>query len=98
MFLSLAAANGWGIYQTDIEQTVRHGVLDDVDLHIVRPVLYPCASDQVLKLLKAVYGLHQAPAKFKKEVTDWLRAQGYQPANDAETVWILLGYEKKVTY
>jgi len=89
VLLALAAANGWGIYQTDIEQAFLHGVLDDVDLHITPPVLYPCASDQVLKLLKAVYGLHQAPPKFKKEVTDWLRAQGYQPANDAETVWIL---------
>lgn len=63
--------------------------MDDVDLYIQPPALYPCATNQVLKLLKAVYGLHQAPPKFKKEVTDWLRSQGYQAANDAETVWIL---------
>ncbi len=30
-----------------------------------------------------------APLKFKKEVTDWLRSQGYQAANDADTIWIL---------
>jgi hypothetical protein len=89
VLLALAAANGWCIHQTDIEQAFLHGVLDDVDLYIQPPALYPCATNQVLKLLKAVYGLHQAPPKFKKEVTDWLRSQGYQAANDAETVWIL---------
>ena len=87
--LALAAAHGWCIYQTDIEQAFLHGVLDDVDLYVRPPALYPCAADHVLKLLKAVYGLHQAPPKFKKEVTDWLRSQGYNSANDSETVWIL---------
>ncbi len=66
MLLALAAANGWGIYQTHIDQVSLHGVLDDVDLHMVPPVLYSCAPDQVLKLLKAVFGLYQAPPKFKK--------------------------------
>ncbi len=74
--LSLAAANDWCIYQADVGQAFLHGVLDDVELYIDAPALRPCAADQVLKLLKAVDGLHQAPPKFKKEVTDWLRAQG----------------------
>ena len=94
VLLALAAAHGWCVYQTDIEQAYLHGRLDDVDLYIRPPALYPCASDQVLKLLKAVYGLHQAPPKFKKEVTDWLRSQGYNTTNDFETVWILRQDEK----
>jgi len=89
ILLALAAAHGWSIYQTDIEQAFLHGVLDDVDLFVRPPALYPCPPNHVLKLLKAVYGLHQAPPKFKKEVTDWLRLQGYNAANDSETVWIL---------
>ncbi len=88
ILLSLAAANGWCVHQTDIKQAFLHGILDDVNLYIDPPALYPCASDQVLKLLKTVYGLLQVPSKFKKEVTDWLRSQGYQPANDADTAWI----------
>ena len=89
ILLALAAAHGWCIYQTDVEQAFLHGVLDDVDLYVRPPALYPCPTDHVLKLLKAVYGLHQAPPKFKKEVTDWFRSQGYSAANDSETVWIL---------
>ena len=89
VLLGLAAAQGWSVAQTDIEQAFLHGVLNDVDLYIHPPDRYPCPPGHALKLLKAVYGLHQAPPKFKKEVTDWLRLNGYAPANDSETVWIM---------
>ena len=59
------------------------------ELYINPPARYPCPPGHVLKLLKAVYGLHQAPPKFKKEVTDWMRSNGYLPANGLETIWIL---------
>jgi hypothetical protein len=42
----------------------------------------------VLKLLKAIYGLHQAPVKFKQEVVAWFKANNYTAANSAETIWI----------
>ena len=89
ILLGLAAAQGWSVAQTDVEQAFLHGVLNDVDLYIHPPARYPCPPGHVLKLLKAVYGLHQAPPKFKKEVTDWLRSNGYAPANDSETIWIM---------
>ena len=76
--------------KTDVEQSFLHdGVPNDIDLYIHPPARYPCPPGHVLKLLKAVYGLHQAPPKFKKEVTDWLRSNGYAPANDSETIWIM---------
>jgi hypothetical protein len=34
-------------------------------------------------------GLHQAPPKIQEEVTDWLRSQGYQAANDDDPFRIL---------
>jgi hypothetical protein len=89
VLLALAAGQGWSVAQTDIEQAFLHGVLNDVDLYINPPARYPCPPGHVLKLLKAVYGLHQAPPKFKKEVTDWMRTNGYTPANDSETIWVL---------
>ncbi len=70
--------------QTNVEQAFLHGVLNDVDLYIQPPSRYPCP----LKLQKAVYDLHQAPQKFKKEVTDWLSSIGSNPAKDLETVWV----------
>jgi hypothetical protein len=89
VLLSLAAGEGWKVSQTDLEQAFLHGVLNDVDIYIQAPARYPCPPGHVLKLLKAVCGLHQAPPKFKKEVTDWMRTNGYTPANDSETIWIM---------
>jgi hypothetical protein len=49
------------------------------------PEKYHCPSGWVLKLLKAIYGLHQVPVKFKQEVIMWLKAHRCIAANDAET-------------
>ncbi len=38
--------------------------------------------------LKAIYGRHQAPVKFKQEVVAWFKANSYTAANTAETIWI----------
>ena len=88
ILLALAAAEKWQVYQTDIVQAFLHGVLDDVDIYIQPPTRYPCPFGCVLKLLKAIYGLHQAPVKFKQEVIAWFKEHGYLAANDAETIWI----------
>ena len=88
ILLALAAVEGWFIYQTDIVQAFLHGKLDDVDIYINPPARYPCPVGWVLKLLRAIYGLHQAPIKFKQEVIVWFKANGYTPANEAQTIWI----------
>jgi hypothetical protein len=88
ILLALAAAEGYTVYQTDVVQAFLHGKLDDVDIYIHPPARYPCPAGMVLKLLRAIYGLIQAPVKFKQEVIDWFKGNGYSPANDAHTIWI----------
>ncbi len=88
VLLGLAATQGWSVSQTDDEQAFLHGVLNDVDLYTHPPSRYPCPPGDVLKLQKAVYGLHQAPQKLKKEATDWLRSNGSNPANNSDTAWV----------
>jgi len=88
VLLGWAAAQGLKIYQTDIQQAFLHGLLEE-DIYIHPPARYSCPPGHVLKLLKAVYGLHQGPVQFKKEVTDWLKSEGYDPVNDSETIWRL---------
>jgi hypothetical protein len=89
MLLSLAASEGWQVYQTDIVQAFLYGKLDDAEIYIKPPARYPCPDGWMLLLLKAIYGLHQAPVKFNKEVVAWFKGHTYLPANDAQTVWIL---------
>jgi hypothetical protein len=76
------------LIKTDVQQAFLHASLAQ-DVYIHPPARYPRPPGQVLKLLKAVDGLHQGPVQFKKEVTDWLRAAGYDPIHDSETIWEL---------
>ena len=78
---------GWHLFQTNVVQALLHGSLDDVDLYIELPARYACPAGYVLKLRKAIYGLHPA-VKFKQEVLAWFLANGYMPAHDSETFWI----------
>ena len=48
-------------------QAFLHGKLDNVDISINLPARYPCLFGFVFELLRAIYGLHQAPVKFKQE-------------------------------
>ena len=73
LLLAIAAANKWEIYLSGVSG----GELDDLDILVKAPPGYSCALNKVLKLKQAVYGLLQAPVKFKKEVADWFRAKGY---------------------
>ncbi len=91
ILLALAAAEGYTVYQTDVVQVFLHGKLDDVDIYINPPAHYPCPFGMVLKLLKAIYGnygLIQAPVKFKQEVIDWFKGNGFLAANDPQTIWV----------
>ncbi len=63
-------------------------MLSYVDIYINPPARFPCPTGYVLKLLRAIYGLHQAPLKFKQEVIECFKAHQYTPANDAQTIWI----------
>ncbi len=65
ILLALAAAEGYTVYQTDVVRAFLHGKLDNVDIYIDPPARYQCPAGMVLKLLKAIYGLIQAPVKFK---------------------------------
>jgi len=88
ILLALAASESLSVYQTDVVQAFLHGKLDDVDIYIHPPARYPCPPGCLLKLKKAIYGLHQAPVKFKTEVVEWFSHQNYAPANDAQTIWM----------
>jgi hypothetical protein len=74
--LTLGANEGWTVHQTDIVQAFLHGILNDADQYMQPPACFPCPLGFVCKLLRAIYGLHQAPVK------------NYTPANSSETIWI----------
>jgi hypothetical protein len=88
ILLALGANEGWTVHQTDVVQAFLHGILDDADLYVQPPAHFPCPIGFVCKLLRAIYGLHQAPVKFKHEVVAWFKENNYTAANSSETIWI----------
>ena len=88
ILLALGANESWTVHQTDVVQAFLHGILDDADLYLQPPVRFPCPPGFVCKLLRAIYGLHQAPVKFKHEVVAWFKQNNYTAANSSETIWI----------
>jgi len=88
ILLALAASQGWSLFQSDIEQAFLFGELDDVNLYIAQVPGVPCPPGHVCCLQKAVYGLHQAPLKFKQVLVSFFRDQGYVAANSSETIFI----------
>ena len=98
LMLVLAAANKWAIAQTNISQAFLEGKLDDAEIYIKPPSGFPCQSGKVLKLRKAVYGLRQAPVKFKDEVVAWFQESSYSPCNASKTIWILRSHHSVIIH
>ena len=84
---ALAAANGWHMFASDITQAFTYGELD-VPLYCYPPEGFPCPPGKVLHLNACLYGAKQAPACFKKVLTEFLLAEGFTPVNDAQTVFV----------
>jgi hypothetical protein len=65
--LSLAAYEGWCVYQLDVKSAFLHGELVE-NVYVEQPLAYRKGNDsQVYKLKKALYRLRQAPrARYRK--------------------------------
>jgi hypothetical protein len=84
---SLAAANNWHMFSSDITQAFTYGKLD-VPLFCHPPPGFECPPGTVLGLNYCLYGAKQAPACFKGVSTEFMLAEGFTAANDSQTVWI----------
>jgi hypothetical protein len=84
---ALAAANGWHMFASDITQAFTYGE-PDVPLYCYPPEGFSCPPGKVLHLNACLYGAKQAPACFKKVLTEFLLADGFSPVNDAQTVFV----------
>ena len=60
--LALAAQNGWKVHQMDVKSAFLNGDLQE-DVYMTQPPGFgvPGKENQVCKLVKALYGLQQAP-------------------------------------
>jgi hypothetical protein len=84
---SLAAANHWHMFSSDITQAFTYGKLD-VPLFCHPPPGFECPPGTVLGLNYCLYGAKQAPACFKGVSVEFMLSEGFTAVNDSQTVWI----------
>ena len=84
---SLAAANNWHMFSSDITQAFTYGKLD-VPLYCLPPAGFDCPKGTVFGLNYCLYGAKQAPACFKAVLTEFMLSEGFTACNDAQTVWV----------
>lgn len=83
IFLALASARGWPIYQLDINNAFLHDQLHE-EAYMIPPDGYTkMKNSQVCKLIKSLYGLKQASREWSYELSSQLQQFGFvQSEND----------------
>nr|GEY09229.1 putative reverse transcriptase, RNA-dependent DNA polymerase [Tanacetum cinerariifolium] len=79
LFLAYASFMGFMVYQTDVESAFLYGTIEE-------EVYDPDHPDKVYKVVKALYGLHQAPRACQdKYIAEILRKFGLTKGKSAST-------------
>nr|GEV05967.1 putative ribonuclease H-like domain-containing protein [Tanacetum cinerariifolium] len=68
LFLAYASFMGFMVYQMDVNSAFLYGTIEE-EVYVYQPLGFedPDHPDKVYKVVKALYGLHQAPRAWQKE-------------------------------
>nr|GEU59064.1 hypothetical protein [Tanacetum cinerariifolium] len=79
LFLAYASFMGFMVYQMDVKSAFLYGTIKE-EVYIYRPPGFedPDYSDKVYKVVKVLYGLHQAPRACYETLANYLLENGLQ--------------------
>jgi transposase InsO family protein len=86
--LSLAAYEGWCVFQLDVKSAFLHGELVE-DVYIEQPLGYrKDNNNQVYKLKKALYGLRQAPRAWYSKIESYFLSEKFEKSFCEHTLFV----------
>jgi hypothetical protein len=89
LLITLVAHEGWEVHHMDVKSVFLNGDLQE-EVYVKQPagVIIAGKEHKVLKLKKALYGLHQAPRAWNTKLDDTLLSLGFQRTPSEHTIYV----------
>ena len=89
LFLAFASFKGFIVYQMDVKSAFFYGTIEE-EVYVAQPPGFvdPQNPDKVYKVVKALYGLHQAPRAWYATLSTFLLDHGFRRGTIDKTLFI----------
>nr|GEU49176.1 hypothetical protein [Tanacetum cinerariifolium] len=89
LFVAYASFMGFMVYQMDVKSAFLYGTIKE-EVYVCQPLGFedPDHPDKVYKVVKALYGLHQAPRAWYETLATYLLENGFQRGTIDQTLFI----------
>nr|GEW33720.1 putative ribonuclease H-like domain-containing protein [Tanacetum cinerariifolium] len=89
LFLAYASFMGFIVYQMDVKSAFLYGTIEE-EVYVCQPSGFEDRDhpDKVYKVVKALYGLHQAPRAWYETLANYLLENGFQRGKIDQTLFI----------
>ncbi|GJS91610.1 putative ribonuclease H-like domain-containing protein [Tanacetum coccineum] len=89
LFLAFASYMGFTVYQMDVKSAFLYGTIEE-EVYVHQPLGFvdPAHPNKVYKVIKALYGLHQAPKAWYETLSSFLMENGFRRGTIDKTLFI----------
>ncbi|GKD34213.1 putative ribonuclease H-like domain-containing protein, partial [Tanacetum coccineum] len=89
LFLAFASYMGFLVYQMDVKSAFLYGTIEE-EVYVHQPLGFvdPAHPNKVYKVVKALYGLHQAPRAWYETLSSFLLENGFRLGTIDKTLFI----------
>ncbi|GJU55861.1 putative ribonuclease H-like domain-containing protein [Tanacetum coccineum] len=89
LFLAYSSFMGFMVYQMDVKSAFLYGQIEE-EVYVCQPPGFkdPNHPDKVYKVVKALYGLHQAPRAWYETLANYLLGNGFHRGKIDQTLFI----------
>nr|GEY68829.1 hypothetical protein [Tanacetum cinerariifolium] len=96
LFLAYVSFMGIMMYQMDVKSAFLYGTIEE-EVYVYQPIGFkdPDYPDKVYKVIKALYGLHQAPRAWYETLANYFLENGFQRGKIDQTLFIKMQKDEK---